>query len=590
MQTQKIIILAATFFILKQAAAQTPPITQLPNTPTQFHVTGWSEGASTRTVHLSWSHNSVQSNSPGSFYIQRRLITSTASGWTTLTAATALPSETRTFEDATLPRFVGRTFVFYRLRAKNNIGDSDAVEVATVGIITGTAPNQTVGYDLDADGITDAQESAFGGTDNDWTTAARDSNGDGIPNAWQANGVTWHPSVNGIVVTVDASRKDLDTATETKTISAAITKLTGTTLNLYRMIVVRPGVYNENINYTGTFQIAFVADKSAAYRYKECIIRGSGTAPVANVVGSCVFSGLVFERANGSQGAAISWAEPAVPVARVSVAGLVNCIFRGMNTGDTSVVEQSRGRLLIEHCTLINNGVNVDSPGHSYSLRHPTVSAEVPLKSTARLHAENSVFWNPVNISVPEFQSLGERTIVSSIMFRAPNVPSVLGTEHVNPNLKPSGYLLTSGSAAAFGGTSIAGSSALNDMHGESYGAGGYRARGADAWHDADADLIPDFADRLISDPLNASSDLDFDLMTELEEYQDDTDIYSSDSVYITRDEALRTFIKENDTDFLTRADGDSRYVMKSSGGDTVRVAPGGNIPMGSFSGGSPPP
>jgi hypothetical protein len=259
-----------------------------------------------------------------------------------------------------------------------------------------------------------------------------------------------------------------------------------------------------------------------------------------------------------------------------------------MNTGTTSVIEQGRGRLLIEHCTLYNNGVANGSLAHSYSLEEP-VAAEVFLKSTARLHVENSVFWNPINITVPEFQSNGERQFISSIMYGG----SEVGTEHINPNLKPSGYLINSGSAAAGGGLSSPGS-VFTDIHGENYAAAfngqSYRARGADSWVDSDTDFIPDFADRLIADSGNAFADLDFDLMTEREEYEDDTDVYSADSVYMTRDEALRVFIKEGDIDFLTQAQGDARYIMKSSGGDTVRVAPGGNIPMGSFSGGSPPP
>lgn len=549
-------------------------------TPPRAMFASWAEGSGTnRTVNLNWT----DSNNETSFHIQRKIGTG---AWTALTAATNIPAGSTSFSDTTVPRGTSalRTFVYYRLRAKNSVGDSDAAEVATVGVPF-SWPTST--YDTDADGILESQEGDYSGTDTDWRNALRDSDGDGVPNAWEANGVTAAPGVSGIVVTVDASRTASDTVTETRTISAAITRLTGTTLNLYRMIVVRPGVYNENINYAGTFQIAFVADKSAANRYKETVIRGLGTTPVANVIGSCVFSGFVFERATGSQGAAVNWSEPALPVARVSVVGLSNCIFRGMNTGATSVVEQSRGRLLIEHCTMYNNGVANGSAAHSYSLEQP-VAAEVFLKTTARLHVENSVFWNPINITVPEFQSDGEHQFVTSIMYGVP--PS--GCVHVNPNLKPSGYLINSGSAAASGGTYVVGAT-TNDIHGESYSTnatGALRARGADSWLDSDTDLIPDFADRLIFDPLNATADLDDDQMNELVEYQDDTDIYAADSVYITRDEALRFFIRQGDIDFLTQSQGDARYVLKGSSGQTLRVAPGGNIPMGSFSGGSPPP
>ncbi|MCX6856796.1 MAG: hypothetical protein NTV80_18050, partial [Verrucomicrobia bacterium] len=399
----------------------------VPNPPRTLSAT-WSEGSSTnRTVNLSWSDGSTNEVS---FYIQRKIGTG---AWTALTAAATLPVNTTSFSDVTVPRGTSalRTFLYYRLRARNGVGDSDAAEVATVAVPF-SWPTST--YDVDADGILESQESLYGGSDADWKNALRDSDGDAIPNAWEANGVTAAPSAAGIVVTVDASRTAADTATETKTIAAAITKLTGTTLNLYRMIVIRPGVYNENINYTGTFQIAFVADKSPAYRYRECVIRGSGTTPVASVIGSCVFNGFIFERASASQGAAINWSEPAVPVARVSIAGLTNCIFRGMNTGVTSVIEQSRGRLLIEHCTLYNNGVANGSVAHSYSLEEP-VATEVFLKSTARLHVENSIFWNPINITVPELKSNGERLFISSIMYGG----SEVGTEHINPNLKPSG-------------------------------------------------------------------------------------------------------------------------------------------------------
>ncbi|MBV6500138.1 MAG: hypothetical protein CJBNEKGG_02607 [Prosthecobacter sp.] len=551
------------------------------NAPTDLTAV-WEEGAGTtyRPLKLTWND---LSNGESGYMIEKKVGTG---AWTALSGASgaaALPPGTVAHTDTSILRSVStRTHYYYRVRALNGAGKSGAAEVATVAV-----PSEwpTSNYDSDADGITDAREVAAGLDPQDWRDATGDSDGDLIPNAWEAYLGTnllgrntlseGSPLVN---VTVDASYTGTDTATKTKTLTAAITKLGSTTTvpAPFRVILVKPGVYNETINNTSAFQVAFIADRSGANPRAECVIQGVSNNPVISTTGSAVFDGFVIARNSGTTGAAFASSESATPGNRVSTVRLVNCIVRNINLGGDAVVRQTGGRLVLAHDTFFMNSADAGAQAHSYS--SGALSGTAPLESTARLRVMNCIFWNPIRTTVPEFFSVGDYRIQSSLVY-GPVISGSEGTRQINPGLTPKAYLMSNASPASIGGT-VGKVHVMKDIHGEDrYNPPGV---GADEWYDSDQDQIPDFADFQPLSVNNAGADDDQDLLTELGEYQAGTSLQSADSQYLTLEQALRLFVSP--TEYLTRSEGDARYMpLNPAVPRKVRVAPGGGIDMGEF-------
>lgn len=569
-------------FVLLAVVSQ-PASAQVALTPPTGLTAVWEEGPATtyRPLKLTWKD---LSDSEWGYMIERKV---GAGGWAILSGAGNLPAGTLTFTDTGVLKSVKvPTYYYYRVRCFIGSGaslkKSGAAEVATLAI-----PSEwpTASYDSDADGIRDAVETAAGLDPGDWRDGNGDSDGDLIPNAWEAFLGTnllgkntlneGSPLVN---VTVDASYTGTDTATKTKTIKAAITKLgaTSTVPTPFRIILVKPGVYNETIDNISTYQIAFIADRSGSSPRKECVIQGVSNEPVFSTLGSAVLDGFVITRNSGTSGAAFASSESATPANRVSTVRLVNCIVRNMNLGNDAVVLQTGGRLVLAHDTFYMNSVDAGALAHSYS--SGALSGTAPLESTARLRVMNCIFWNPIRTTVPEFFSLGDFRIQSSIVY-GPVIPGSEGTRQINPGLTPKAYLMSNASPASIGGT-VSKVHVLKDIHGEDrYNPPGV---GADDWYDGDLDQIPDFADTLPSSVDNAGADDDQDLLTELGEYQAGTSLQSADSQYLTLEQALRLFVSP--TEYLTRAEGDARYMpLNPVVPRKVRVAPGGGIDMGEF-------
>lgn len=570
----------AFLFLMLACQAATAQVTLTP--PTGLTAV-WEEGsgATYRPLKLTW--NDLSDGESG-YMIERKVGTG---AWTALSGAGNLAAGTLTFTDTGVLKSVKvPTYYYYRVRCFIGSGaslkKSGAAEVATLAI-----PSEwpTVSYDSDADGIRDAVETAAGLDPGDWRDGTGDSDGDLIPNAWEAFLGTnllgknvlseGSPLVN---VTVDASYTGTDTTTKTKTITAAIAKLGSTTTvpAPFRIILVKPGLYNETINNTSTFQVAFIADRSGANPRAECIIQGVSNNPVISTTGSAVFDGFVIARNSGTSGAAFAGSESATPANRVSTVRLVNCIVRNINLGGDAVVRQTGGRLVLAHDTFYMNSVDAGALAHSYS--SGALSGTAPLESTARLRVMNCIFWNPIRTTVPEFFSAGDHRIQSSIIY-GPLISGADGTRQINPGLTPKAYLMSNASPASIGGT-VSKVHVLKDIHGEDrYNPPGV---GADDWNDSDQDQIPDFADTLPSSVDNAGADDDQDLLTELGEYQAGTSLQSADSQYLTLEQALRLFVSP--TEYLTRAEGDARYMpLNPVVPRKVRVAPGGGIDMGEF-------
>lgn len=569
-------------FVLLAVVSQ-PAIAQVALNPPTGLTAVWEEGPATtyRPLKLAWKD--LSENEWG-YMIERKVGTG---AWTALSGATNLAAGTVTFTDTGILKTVKvPTYYYYRVRCFTGSGaslkKSGAAEVATLAV-----PSEwpTSNYDSDADGITDAREVAAGLDPQDWRDATGDSDGDLIPNAWEVflgtnllgrNTLSeGSPLVN---VTVDASYTGTDTATKTKTLTAAITKLGSTTTvpAPFRIILVKPGVYNETLNNTSAFQVAFIADRSGANPRAECVIQGVSNNPVISTTGSAVFDGFVIARNSGTSGAAFASSESATPANRVSTVRLVNCIVRNTNLGSDAVVRQSGGRLMLAHDTFFMNGVDAGAQSHSYT--SGALSGTALLESTARLRVMNCIFWNPIRTTVPEFFSVGDYRIQSSIVY-GPVIPGSEGTRQVNPGLTPKAYLMSNASLASIGGT-VGKVHVMKDIHGEDrYNPPGV---GADDWNDSDQDQIPDFADSQPSSVDNAGADDDQDLLTELGEYQAGTSLQSADSQYLTLEQALRLFVSP--TEYLTRAEGDARYMpLNPAVPRKVRVAPGGGIDMGEF-------
>jgi hypothetical protein len=557
-------------------------------------------------VTLTWVDNATNETA---YVVERKLPPPATAAWVELTGT--LAAGTQTYADTTVPVANVHNYYFYRVRAKNGTTKSGAAEVATAG---NTSTEQ---YDTDADGMMDADEATYGFDAADWTDGSGDYDGDGVPNAWEihfgknplATSSTEYDATaiaalnSGVVkwVTVDPSQAA--SATNATTINSAIAKFpAGTSHNYdsYRVIRVKPGVYTENVSKAATVQanIAILPERSATSDVFE--IRGASTGYAAlSTYGGLVLDGFTLKRSGTTTGRLVSVLEEAVPLNRISLVRLVNCMAAGANTAAEPVVEQSRSRLIIAHCTFYANTCTSTSLSHSYS--SGLLGATAPVESTARLKVQNSIFWNPMNLSVPEFQSAGDFQFTTSIMYQSPTsgMPvNPAGAENVNPGLTPKGFLSGQTSPAAIGGT-VNGQVRV-DMHGEVRFTN--TGRGADEWDDADEDGIPNFADVAPSDASNAFVDSDGDLLSQLTEYLTSSDYFVLDNpyeslslIYYTKAESEYLFFTKAESNarflqpaaahslFLTEAEADARYRQRS---EVLRVQPQGGLSMGEFTNG----
>lgn len=549
------------------------------------------EWSGNNEVTLNWVDNS--SDEQG-FIIQRRIGRGTT--WSTLTTT---GQNATTFID---PGLTGSTYAsdytvyIYRVRAKNATltGGTPPAEVVIAGIASSATSESS--RDTDADGLLDSVDA----NPTDWTDGTADSDGDLIPNAWE--GAT-DPSV-----TVDPSAQT-QTADVVWTISAALTKLNSTTAhpnNATRIIRVKPGVYRENIEKSQVCNIALLPLRTSSSDHFE--IQGvHATDPVISVTKSAfVIDGFHITRAPGTKGPALLYSEEVPPAStnqmnRWSIVRMVNCIVSNMDVGTESVVVHPRGRLVLSHCTFYMNWTSVGSLAQSY--KTGLVSGTAGLETTARMAAQNCIFWNPVTTLIPEIQSVGPNSFTTCIAYQSsaagmPTIPA--GCSYVVPGLTPKGYIGASTSLANDGGTANLG--VIWDIHGEERL--DPTSRGADEWYDLDADGIPDFADLYKDSDTNSFDDGDADGLSDLVEYLSGTNLFGADSPYLTLPQAQALFVPQTggagaetyytkseangifqskadmSTNFYNKTQSDARYLLRS---DVLRIDPAGDISMGEF-------
>jgi len=570
--------------------------------------------------------------------------------WTTIqpTNVTSVPgtADQHTFTDLALAHTSALRFLYYRVR--QNVNGAPWSEISIVG--NPTLGLQNVAYDTDADGIPDLIEQGFSSeavnplSPTDWSDGTGDSDGDGVPNAWEyalsgaaamRNSAVTHLPHRTVGAAAAAAYPGVPNST---TITLALSNLptVGTvppaSPTSFRIICVSPGIYEENLTVSSAFNVAIlplrkpegthVGTGEPAYNPRAHFeIRSAhATNPTVTVSSSTlVLDGFILSRQNGSKGPILSLVETANPGSRIYQTRLVNCLVRNQDSGASSLIIQNRGRLVLSHCTFYMN--TASSAAQAVGYTSGVLSGTIPLQATARLSVHNCIFWNPVNTTIPEFHTVGEALFQGTIMHRRASaelasLPAGVDSA-VSPSLTPLGYLVGPDAKGDPSGAMARGAANLHvrrDMHGE------WRIyppdAGAHQWWDDDEDSIPNFADSALSDVnlnlnVNSTWDLDDDGISELEEYRFGTDMKNADTYFLSIHQAMRMFQPlaqagsvfsavqfnqltgwfytkaESDGRFLDNAKADARYWMR---GEVIRTSPAGDLLMGDYISGPPPP
>ena len=579
-------------------------------------------GPSNTSVNLTWSN--YRTTSHQAFVIQRKIVSETnaaaiTGAWSNVgfrNAETTTANGDYAWTD-TLPTNTVATAwqsVFYRVRpVSGSINGTltvtsfgEPAEVVIRGYYNSSISSQR---DTDADGINDSAESTYGSDPEDWADGYADHDGDGIPNAWEANNVISPAAI------VDASASENLAATppifnsiqRAVSITTELNPAAGGTgyaaVPAYKLIWVRPGLYVENITPHASYHFALVRQPNStdpSQTMKEVELRASENGPLISTSGSLVLNGIVLTRTPGNSGPLVEARQAASNTdynsARAGHVRLVNCLALSSDTGAEAVVESLRTRVVISHCTFWMNSCLNGSAAHSCgtggfllgngggtavaSAAGSQVSGSMPanhfLQTTARFVIHNSILWNPINTSVPEIYSAAILPEIVGVD-GAPPWSLIYGfPDHsLEPKLTPDGYLRGPSFAAippydagmyptsttALGkGYSTGGLKVLRDMHGVVRNTTSGRGLiappyntgfdiGAQQWRDSDSDGLPDFMDRshdTVPASSNALADLDFDGLNEIQEYLSGTNSETSDSAFLTLGQAQNLFASIN--------------------------------------------
>ncbi len=669
----------------------------------------WPQGTPPAKVKLTWEQP-AGTNGSTVYLVERRYgNTDTITGWAAIRNGTVVNvpgSDTlRSITDEGLNSSNMFRHLHYRVRAMSGIGTTATATsgAALISIIGNpTQPSDGQSFDSDADGIpdfveldyangkpdSDPNEPADGQNPlqlNDWTDGSGDADGDGVPNAWefhlsgedavftheiQPDPTNPNPPLKTRPITHCTVNTKVPVQTTTwprnyHTITAAINGLpapTSTHPTNYRIIRVSPGVYEENISINSPRSIAIIPDRKEITDWTEdgqtyplynpkghFEIRGThATNPVVTIADShVVMDGFIIGRKPGTVGPVVSVSQANVPVERIYLTRFVNCLFRNNNTGSSAVIEQSRTRLILSHCTFFMNAADNQALGTVFN--GGSLSSSF-LNSISQTRVHNCIFWNPVNTKIPEYQTAGGIQFISSLVHQRrdaegnlpPEVPGILPSG-IDPYLTPLGYLvgptktqeqdptdpevlLTDFVNSGAMGLATPNVHVRRDMHGEwRTNEPGKIDLGAHQWADDDYDGIPNFADTLnlwdvapdsnITDPkeqledriarsaANITDDFDADGISEFQEYLYGTDMQNADTYFLSIHQAVRMFaplgaggaaagsagltIQDVRDSFFTKTQSDNRFWRKT---DVIRIPQAGDLSMGDYTAGPPLP
>ncbi|MCF6239028.1 MAG: hypothetical protein L3J79_09535, partial [Candidatus Marinimicrobia bacterium] len=423
-------------------------------------------------------------------------------------------------------------------------GDEDGLDTLEESN-AGTDPNNT---DTDADGLLDGWEVTNGLDPIDSTDALEDYDGDQVPNLYEVQlGTDFNDGGSFPAPTAIVDQLTGNDSTSDNIYSTISQALNAVPSGAWPTIEVRSGIYDEYIS---------INKRVALYSQTGVLAPRISGRDGYNIVdfrsgsGDSVFSGFVIQRdeshVNQRSGIRVSMSDISQKLR------IVNCIIRGNSAERGGGIYRTRGDLVIDHCTFLNNEAIIagNSIFDTYS-EGPLLIRNSILRSSTNGNELAGSFYK-LNVETSIIRN-GERGGIDN-----------------DPGLRPNGYI-QAGSAAIGLGTARAGVSL--DIHGEQRDA--TPDLGADEWKDSDGDNIADVwevANGL--DPFDAADallDADNDGLNNFDEFilLTDPNNPDSDGDGLTDGEEMNTYGTDpNNVD--SDGDGESDGEELSNGTDPL--------------------
>lgn len=328
--------------------------------------------------------------------------------------------------------------------------------------------------DADGDGMDDGWEGRIADADpNDGVATIQDvlpgddADGDRFPNIYEW---TWRSDpVSASSTPEQIAWVDPGGGGDFLTIQAALDAATGP----YPIVCVAPGTHAGGIALTNG--PVLLLGELGTTNGAPVIVAAPGATNAAIRVGSdSTLDGFVVTRAPGGFGGGIRVGSNAAP-------RLVNLIVRDNASDDGAGLYNEGGDPLLVHCTLARNAAATNGHGNGIYSAGGSVTAI------------NSILWDG-GAGAPEevYLASGAASCTNSIV-----AGGQFGGSNTDPLLTRWGYLTTNSPAIGAGTNNVLASAI--DINGESRDRSGGPDLGADEFHDADADGLPDWWEAMYS-------------------------------------------------------------------------------------------